>query len=82
MDYIDFQNLRFISFWMEYNMTIFIPRPNFAIVNFLVSRVGQWKNGWIVTKSYSHMRMRERDLHTKFQLDRPEIAEVISFFYF
>ena len=55
---------------------------NVAIGNFLVSRVGQWKNGWIVTKRYSRMRMRERDLHTKFQLDRPEIAEVISFFYF
>ena len=55
---------------------------NFAIGNFLVGWVGQWKNGWIVTKRYSRMRMRERDLHTKFQLDRPEIAEVIPFFHF
>ena len=53
---------------------------NFATGNFLVSRVSWWKNDWIVTKRYSRMWTRERNLHTKFQLDRPIIYEVIPFF--
>ena len=55
---------------------------NFAVGNFLVGRVGRLKNGWIITKRYSRMRMHERDLHTKFQLNHPNIAEVIPCFHF
>ena len=51
---------------------------NFAIGNFLVSRIGRRTNGWIVTKRYRRMRMRERELHTKFQLDRKKIFHEIE----
>ena len=57
-------------------------KENFAIDNFLVGRVGRLKNGWIVIKRNSHMRMRERNLHTKFELNRPKFAEVITGFQF
>ena len=55
---------------------------NFAVGNFLVGRVGRLKNGWIVTKCYSCMRMHERDMPTKFQLNRPKITKVILCFQF
>ena len=55
---------------------------NFTIGNFLVCRVGWQNNGWIIAKRCSRMRTCERDLHTKFQFNRPKIAEVIPFFYF
>ena len=51
---------------------------NFAIGNFLVGRVGRLKNGWIVIKRYSRMRMHERNLHTKFQLNRPKIQPFVT----
>ena len=54
----------------------------FAIGNFLVGRVGRLKNGWIFLKRYSRMQMHERKLHTKFQLNRPKIGEVIPRFHF
>ena len=47
---------------------------NFTIGNFLLSRVGWRKNGWIITKHYCRTQMRKRDLHTKFQFDRPKIG--------
>ena len=40
------------------------------------------KNSWIITNRSSRMWTRERDQHTKFQLDRPIIAAVIPFFLF
>ena len=51
---------------------------NFAIGNFLVGRVGRLKNGWIVIKHYCRMRMRKRNLHTKFQLNRPKIQPFVT----
>ena len=33
---------------------------SFAIGYFLVSQVGRWKNGWIITKPYSRMRTHEK----------------------
>ena len=48
----------------------------------MVGRVGRSKNGWIIIKCYSRMRMHERNLHTKFQLNQPKIVEVVPRFHF
>ena len=82
--------------WIVFSLSVYLPSfieflsemlklwqiENFAIGNFLVGRVGRLKNGWIVIKRYSRIWMRERNLHTKFQLNRPNIAEVILCFHF
>ena len=49
MDYIDFQNLRFISFQMVYDMTIFGPRPSPAKRTYVLNSASEKLRSAVVT---------------------------------